>query len=163
MRLVHIHEKASFFGGVEQILHDTAQGLAGRGWEQALLHSANADTDFCAPFAQSATDPDFLGHFQPNVVLIHKPSMQLKINTISEQWPSLRMLHDHDLVCLRRHKYTPFSNQTCEQPAGYHCYTNLCFITRNRNSRLPIKLNSVAERKRDIALHQMFDRINMKN
>ena len=51
MKLLHMHERAGFHGGVEQILHDTAAGLNTRGWRQALLHSdPQVDADFSGPF-----------------------------------------------------------------------------------------------------------------
>ena len=40
MRVLHVHERARFQGGVEQILHDLAAGLAARGWPPALLPQA---------------------------------------------------------------------------------------------------------------------------
>jgi glycosyltransferase involved in cell wall biosynthesis len=160
VRLVHVHEKADFFGGVEQILHDTARGLAGLGWEQALLHqSGSANAAFTEPFTHCSDDSDLLQRFQPDAVLIHKTHTDSTVSDISQRWPSLRMLHDHDLVCLRRHKYTPLSNHSCERPAGHSCYTHLCFVTRNQaDTGFPLRLKTVAARKRDIASHQYIRR-----
>ena len=52
MRLLHVHDRAEFQGGVEQILFDTAKGLAERGWPQALLSQ------------QSSPDPEYIRSFE---------------------------------------------------------------------------------------------------
>lgn len=149
MRIMHIHEKAGFFGGVEQILHDTAVGLAARGWQQALLHAdAAADPEFLAPFSATGSKISLLEQFKPDAVLIHKPQDQQSLPMISQQWPTLSMVHDHDLVCMRRHKYFPMGGRSCNLPAGRACYTNLCFVNRNPNAAgPPLQLRSVATQK----------------
>ena len=70
MKILHVHERATFHGGVEQILHDTAQGLSGRGWQQALLHRhPDTDSAFLTPFADSSTSQEIFTRFDPDVVL----------------------------------------------------------------------------------------------
>ena len=53
MRILHVHDQAVFQGGVEQILFDTAAGLAQDGYPQALLYSVEVIAD----------ERDFLGSF----------------------------------------------------------------------------------------------------
>ena len=152
MKLLHVHERATFHGGVEQILHDTAHGLARRGWQQALLHvDPQTDADFLAPFSDSSTSLDILARFRPNVVLLHKVSDPDLVASISCAHPAVRMVHDHDLVCLRRHKYFPLSGRICDKPAGWDCYSNLCFVNRNPAAGgLPVTIRTVGPQKRSI-------------
>jgi glycosyltransferase involved in cell wall biosynthesis len=152
MKLLHVHERATFHGGVEQILHDTAQGLAARGWEQALLHSEpQTDSEFLAPFSDSSTGLDILSRFRPDVVLLHKVSNPDMVASISHAHPAVRMVHDHDLVCLRRHKYFPLSGRICDKPAGWQCYSNLCFVNRNpAEGGLPVTIRTVGPQKEGI-------------
>lgn len=156
MRVLHIHERAGFYGGVEQILHDMAAGLGARHWPQALLHAdAAPQPDYLSVFADSdAEEEALITRFQPDVVLIHKLEDAGRVATVSMQLPTARMIHDHDLVCLRRHKYFPIGTQICDLPAGFACYRHLCFIQRSAaGSTLPIALQGVGERKRAIRAH----------
>ena len=42
MKILHVHERAGFYGGVEQILYDTARGLAAR--EGSVRRTAGCPT-----------------------------------------------------------------------------------------------------------------------
>ena len=120
MKLLHVHERAAFHGGVEQILHDTARGLSARGWQQALLHvETQTDGAFLAPFSDASNDTGILSRFNPDVVLLHKVSDMELVSAITRRFPAIRMVHDHDLVCLRQHKYFPTSGRICNKPAGW--------------------------------------------
>jgi glycosyltransferase involved in cell wall biosynthesis len=58
------------------------------------------------------------------------------------------MVHDHDLVCLRRHKYFPLTGKICERAAGRSCYTSMCFIQRpTAESRLPVAIRTLSEQR----------------
>ena len=155
MKILHVHERATFHGGVEQILHDTAQGLSGRGWQQALLHRhPDTDSAFLTPFADSSTSQEIFTRFDPDVVLLHKVADVELVKSITQRHPAVRMVHDHDLVCLRRHKYFPLSGRICTRPAGWHCYSNLCFLNKNTAAKgLPVSIQTVAPRKREIQAH----------
>lgn len=152
MKLLHVHERATFHGGVEQILHDTAQGLGSRGWQQALLHiDPQIDAGFITPFSDTSSDLEILNRFNPDVVLLHKLSDTDLLKAITRQHPAVRMVHDHDLVCLRRHKYFPLSGRICNKPAGWQCYSNLCFINRNPVAGgLPVTIRTVGPQKQEI-------------
>ena len=155
MKLLHVHERAAFHGGVEQILHDTARGLSARGWQQALLHvDPQADSDFLEPFDQASVERSILSRFDPDVVLLHKVADTQLVESITRQHPGVHMVHDHDLVCLRRHKYFPISGRICNKPAGWQCYSRLCFVNRNRLPQgLPVTIKTVGPQKRDIRSH----------
>ena len=156
MKLLHVHERAAFHGGVEQILHDTARGLSRRGWQQALLHvEAETDSDFLAPFDAASTDKDLLARFNPDVVLLHKVADMDLVTSITRRYHAVRMVHDHDLVCLRRHKYFPISGRICDKPAGWDCYKNLCFVNRNPAAGgLPVTVRTVGPQKQGIRAHR---------
>ena len=156
MKLLHVHERAAFHGGVEQILHDTAHGLSRRGWQQALLHvEAETDSDFLAPFDEASTGKDMLARFNPDVVLLHKVADMDLVTSITRRYHAVRMVHDHDLVCLRRHKYFPISGRICDKPAGWDCYKNLCFVNRNPAAGgLPVTVRTVGPQKQGIRAHR---------
>ncbi|MCF7985459.1 MAG: glycosyltransferase family 4 protein [Thiohalocapsa sp.] len=157
---MHVNQKAGFFGGVERILYDIASGLCAEGHPQALLHGEpDADRKFCTPFESVGTLHEdvesTIGAFGPDVLLVHKVADDEVIPLLSRACPTVRMIHDHDLVCLRRHKYFPISDGICDLPAGISCYTRLCFVTRAPSgSRWPVEFRRVSDRKRAIFAHR---------
>jgi glycosyltransferase involved in cell wall biosynthesis len=155
MRVLHVHERAGFYGGVEQILYDTARGLGDLGWPQGLLHSdPEAQPEFLAAFAQASHRESVLRGFAPDVLFLHKVEESERVQSLSARLPAVRMVHDHDLVCLRRHKYFPISTRVCDRPAGVACYLHLCFLQKSgAGSRIPIRLAGVGERRRAIRAH----------
>jgi glycosyltransferase involved in cell wall biosynthesis len=154
MRVLHVHERAGFYGGVEQILHDIAAGLADRGLPQGLLHAdPRPRSDYLGVFADSGTDTAVLERFQPDVLLLHKLQDPGRVADLAARFPTARMVHDHDLVCPRRHKYFPLSKRVCDRPAGAACWTHLCFVQRAQGGPLPIKLKGTGEVRAALAAH----------
>jgi len=157
LRVLHVHHKAGFFGGVERVLYDTAKGLADRGWPQALMYDeGNVDEGYTGIFEQVGRDESLLERFRPDVALIHKLDDAERIAALAAAVPTVRMVHDHDLVCMRHHKYFPIGMRICELPAGIACYTHLCFI--QRGSTLPITLKTLGPQRRLMAAHRNVKR-----
>jgi len=152
MRVLHVHERARFQGGVEQILHDLAAGLAARGWPQALLCAdAAGDPTFAAPFARVVAHPEAARGFDPDVVVLHKWSDAAPVASVLARYPSVQVVHDHDLYCPRRHKYFPIGHQACAERAGGACVRHLCLLER-RDGAWPIGLTSLADFRRRAAV-----------
>lgn len=153
MRILHVNERASDLGGVERILHDTAQTLADEGWSQALLHEdERSDARFATPFEIAGSDASVVERFDPDLVLVHKTRNALRVEQLARRYPMARMVHDHDLFCLRRHKYLPLSGQLCERAAGAACYTNLCFVQRSEEgSTFPVTFRGLRTQQKQMA------------
>jgi len=153
MRVLHVHQRASYFGGVEQILHDTAVGLSSNGWPQALMYlDSDPDPDFLSPFTDSDKSDSIIERFRPDVALVHKSEDLTQITSVAGSMPTVRMVHDHDLVCLRRHKYFPLDGQICEHAAGLACYRNLCCVQRPSSPGVfPIVLRSLRSQRKTMA------------
>jgi len=156
VRVLHVHERAGFYGGVEQILYDTAHGLAARGWPQGLLHAdVEPNGEYVAAFEMAGTGDDLIAAFAPDLLFLHKVEDPARVADLARHHPTVRMVHDHDLVCLRRHKYFPIGNRVCDRPAGLACYLNLCFVQRAApGSGLPIALKGVGRIKAAIRAHR---------
>ncbi|QVL47483.1 MAG: glycosyltransferase family 4 protein [Thiocapsa sp.] len=156
LRVLHIHERAGFHGGVEQILWDTARGLAARGWPQGLLHAdPRPGDDYLSAFEQTGTQDDMIGAFAPDVLFLHKVEDPVRVADLARRYPAVRMVHDHDLVCPRRHKYLPFSGRICDRPAGLACYLNLCWLQRAApGAVVPIALKGTGAVKAAIRAHR---------
>ncbi len=156
MRVLHVHERAGFHGGVEQILYDTTRGLAARGWPQGLLHADSKPRgEYLAVFEQAGTGDDLIAAFAPDLLFLHKVEDPARVADLARRYPTVRMVHDHDLVCLRRHKYFPLNSRVCDRPAGLACYLNLCFVQKaTPGSSLPIAFKGVGGIKAAIRAHQ---------
>ncbi|WP_462329804.1 glycosyltransferase family 4 protein [Thiohalocapsa halophila] len=160
MRVLHVHERAGFYGGVEQILHDIAAGLAARGLPQGLLHAdPRPRPDYLGVFAETGTDEAAIERFRPDVLLLHKLEDPARVAALAARFPTARMVHDHDLVCPRRHKYFPVSRKVCDKPAGTACYTHLCFVQRAPSGPFPIALKGTADVRAAIAAHARVRRL----
>ncbi len=161
LRVLHIHERAGFYGGVEQILHDTARGLMARGWPQGLQHAdPQPQANYLAAFAQSGTGDDLIAAFAPDILFLHKVEYPARAADLARRYPTVRMVHDHDLVCLRRHKYFPLTGRICDRPAGSACYLNLCCVQRAApGSVLPIALKGLGEVKAAIRANREVRRL----
>jgi len=153
MRVLHVHAKGAFHGGVEQILRDTAIGLQARGWPQGLLAlDGDIDAEFASVFETSGSGLDVLASFRPDVLLIHKVEDAETVAALAARVPSVRMVHDHDLVCPRRHKYFPLSQRICDKPAGIACYTHLCCVQRApADSLFPVRISGTGAVRRGLA------------
>ena len=160
MRLLHVHDRAEFQGGVEQILFDTARGLAARGWPQALLsQQSSPDPEYIQPFEYTASDRSIISDFQPDAILMHKVSDTGLSTEVTRSVPTAHMVHDHDMVCPRRHKYFPLGHAACNLPAGMACYTHLCCVQRSgAGSRLPIQIKGTGEVRRQLRATQQVRR-----
>ncbi|MGD9388722.1 MAG: glycosyltransferase family 4 protein [Gammaproteobacteria bacterium] len=156
MKVLHVHQHARFFGGVEQILHDTASGLAERGSAQALLHLDGAEApDFLGPFAAAGRDISILQSFDPDVVLVHKLADAPLARRLAELRPSIRFVHDHDVYCPRRHKYFPLTGKVCERPAGATCYAAGCFVERSpAGSIMPVSFRGFGAFQRNMTANR---------
>lgn len=164
MRVLHLNARAGHYGGVEQILGDIATSLGAAGDPQALLHADSApDPGYLSRFQASGAiaddTPRLLSSFQPDCVLIHKLDDSTLIERLAAELPTARMVHDHDLVCLRRHKYFPLSTAICNEPAGSACYRHLCFIQRAASEqRMPMRLTSLKTIRQGLDAHRSVRR-----
>lgn len=155
MKVLHVNQNANFVGGIEQILFDTARGFAERGISQALLYGGgDVSPHFLQPFEETSNSEAILAEFDPDVILIHKLSDPEATARLAGLRPSVRMIHDHDLTCLRRHKYFPLGNKACEYATGINCITHGCFIQKGDRGGLPVKLKGLGSQRRIMAANR---------
>jgi glycosyltransferase involved in cell wall biosynthesis len=159
--------------GAEVNLQLTAAELKSRGHGVALLHGPptgkgeNAWTELFAerfPLGgenDSAIARNAIKVFQPEAIYIHKMSDGAILKALVESGvPIVRMVHDHDLYCMRSYKYFPLTRTICTRGAGWRCiFPCGATLARNRQGRLPFKWVSYLARKREIALNRRFARM----
>jgi len=74
--------------------------------------------------------------------------------------PLFRMVHDHDIYCMRSYKYNYFTREICTRAASPYCiFPCLAAVVKNPGGGFPIKWVSYAQKKREIALNRRFDRM----
>jgi glycosyltransferase involved in cell wall biosynthesis len=151
MRVLFANNFCGYVGGVEQVVRDTARGLSSRGHECFLAYceedrGANEyksafqktwiSSDFCGRDQQSSGRSlrDLCSEIQPDVIFVHKVSV-LPRDARSLGIRLVRMVHDHDLYCPRRHKYFAYSNRVCHRSPGWRCWLDLAFVARRKGKR----------------------------
>jgi glycosyltransferase involved in cell wall biosynthesis len=165
-----VHERLGSLGGAEANALITARELKAKGHTVALLHGPGTGTGeeawrnvFEERFSlehRTASD-EALREFRPDVVYVHKlaeiPVLQRLVNSAL---PLVRMVHDHDIYCMRSYKYFYRNRAICTRAASWYCVFGCgAFLVRNRASGLPVKYVSFADKKREITLNQRFDRM----
>ena len=159
--------------GAEINLQLSATELKNRGHAVGLLHgpaTGKAESAWADLFPErfslaeeknSLATQNALAAFQPEAIYIHKMSDGGVLKAlVNSGVPIARMVHDHDLYCMRSYKYFPLTRTICTRGAGWHCvFPCGATLARNRQGGLPLKWVSYLARKREIALNRNFARM----
>jgi glycosyltransferase involved in cell wall biosynthesis len=136
VRILFVNEKCGYFGGVEQNVAESAAGLRARGHQCFLAFQEStgrqvpeyqASFEGCVPlhpFPQAVTQ------LRPDVIYIHKANVR-SLGDTPAGVRTIRMVHDHDLCCPRRHKYYAWNGRICRHKADWRCYLDLAFVARS--------------------------------
>ena len=130
MKLLYVHERFGALAGAEANAHITATELGKRGHTLGILHGPGTDKNesawaatFPARFPLGAGNTvsvvrDALRAFCPDVVYVHKMADLSVISALVESGvPLARMVHDHDIYCMRSYKYNYFTRRICTRAA----------------------------------------------
>jgi glycosyltransferase involved in cell wall biosynthesis len=139
MRIAWINELARPTGGAERYVRDTARELADRGVRSVLFYDVKATPDpapsMLAPFEGGFPIVDLgrqLRELAPDVVYVHRLHESTALQALAASpFPVVRFFHDHQLFCLREHKYTTLSKTPCRRTVGAGCYPCLGFVRRS--------------------------------
>jgi glycosyltransferase involved in cell wall biosynthesis len=173
MKLLYVHERFGALAGAEANAFITAQEIGKRGHTIGLLHGPGTGKNedgwnavFSARYSLEVSDPAAatraaLADFQPDVVYVHKMADLRVIQALVESgFPLVRMVHDHDIYCMRSYKYNYFTREICTRAAGPAClFPCLASLVKNNGGGFPLKWVSYSAKKREIALNQQFKRM----
>jgi len=173
MRLLYVHERFGALAGAEANAHITATELGQRGHTIGILHGPStgkneagwqATFPFRAPLAETdnpAIVKKALADFRPDAVYVHKMADLSVIQTlVASGVPLIRMVHDHDIYCMRSYKYNFFTRAICTRAASPYCiFPCLASVVKNSGGGFPLKWVSYTEKKREIALNRRFNRM----
>ncbi len=177
MKILFVNEKCGYFGGVEQNVAATAQGLRSKGHRCFLAYGSETergldryrqlfDDVFACPDAFNSREVGTVGTWEnvvtrvaPDVLYVHKiGSIDACVPFVS-RIRTVRMVHDHDLCCPRRHKYYLSNGRVCRNKAGLICYLDLAFLGRRRASCIPVGLVSIQGKLREMRKNYLLDRL----
>ena len=161
MRLLFVHEGSAVFGGAEGNVRQTAKELGRRGHTLGLLHGTEMPKHF------NAECPDFfsrcfaipkennrhlvqasLQEFRPDLVYVHKMAdLEVLETLLASSVPQVRMVHDHDIYCMRGYKYNYLSRKICTRPASPHCIFPCGASLARNHGRFPHQMGQLSRQK----------------
>lgn len=173
MRLLYVHDRFGALAGAEANARLTASELGRRGHSVGLLHGPPTGRDeagwveaFPERFPlEGRSSPEAtrtaLGAFRPDVVYVHKMSdLGVLSELLAHRAPVVRMIHDHDLYCLRSYRYNYVTRRICRRAASWRCvFPCLACIARHRGPGLPVRWASYGDKRREIAINRRFHRL----
>ena len=172
-RLLFVHERFGAFGGAEANILLTAGEMRRRGHHVGILHgpgTGKGEQQWCEIFSRcfpmrknSGFDSvqSALWEFEPDVIYVHKmPVLDVMENLLASGIPVVRMVHDHDLYCMRSYKYHFLTRHICRRAASAYCIFGCgAFMVRNRSGRWPFKWVSYFSKRKEIRLNQNCHRL----
>lgn len=147
MRIAMGVPSLGFYGGIERHAHDLAASLAARGHRLTLLHGRGEGKDpdaYARPFERVARAEDARSlRGDLDLVYVHRANDAAELE-VYDGVPVVVATHDHDLTCVRSHRYVPVGLEPCHRAPGVACVTHGCVVVRDRRAeaRLPIALRS---------------------
>jgi glycosyltransferase involved in cell wall biosynthesis len=173
MKLLFVHERFGALAGAESNILATARELGKRGHTLGILHGPHtgkgeATWEEAFPRRYYLKDRPCVSRvratlemFQPDAVYMHKMAdLEVLETLVNSHTPLVRMVHDHDLYCMRSYKYNYFTRKICERALSPFCvFPCGAFVARNHDGSLPLKLVSYSDKTRELLLSQKFDRM----
>src|SRR4051812_25587919 len=172
-RILFVHDRFGAMAGAEVNAFLTADELKNRGHAVAILHGAPTGKgegdwyevfDGCFPLDSGSAASSVaaaIEAFDPHVIYIHnRPDMSVIQALLESDLPLVRMVHDHDLYCMRSYKYHPINRSVCQRPTSAYCiFPCGAPLMRNRGGGLPFKWVSFWAKQREIKLNQKLHRM----
>lgn len=174
MKMLFVHDRIGAWAGAEANAHAAAREFKRRGHELGLLHGSGtgrAESDWRETFGGgcfSFVAPDKTGavrqaldQFAPDLAYIHNlPDLEVLEALLNAQRPAVRMVHDHDLYCMRSYKYNCLTRRICTRRLSPYClFPCLGSLKRNREGGFPFAWASYARKREELALNRGFRRL----
>jgi len=172
MKILYVHERFGALAGAEANAFITAHELSQRGHHTGILHGPGTGKNedgwarvFSERFKLAGDSAEqtraALAAFQPDAVYVHKMADLEVIQTLVDSGlPLVRMVHDHDIYCMRSYKYHYFSRKICTRAASLYCVFGCgACVVKNNSGSFPLKWVSYRAKKREISLNRHFHRM----
>lgn len=165
MNILFINEIGGFWGGVEQNIALAAAGLHERGHSCHFAASSMTGVNLekftalfttCTDLSQNSIK-DIIEKEHIDVLYVHKFPEITSILDQSAGRKIVRMFHDHDIYCPRKHKYFFHNREICDKAAGFRCYADLAFLEKKNGHITFVSIQKkLAEMRRNRALDQIL-------
>jgi glycosyltransferase involved in cell wall biosynthesis len=135
MRVAFVTPTLGFKGGLERFVFDRAFALRARGHAVSLLYGTGRGREearYAAAFDGAAPLGDRATLRGVDVALVQRASHVDEVQWLGDT-PALVFAHDHDLSCVRSHRYLPLSHEPCHRAPGVSCVLHGCVIVRDRS------------------------------
>ncbi|MDC7244393.1 MAG: glycosyltransferase family 4 protein [Sphaerochaetaceae bacterium] len=160
MNILFINTTGGFFGGVEQNIALAAQGLTSEGHNcyfvcrnRSMIDQESFDSLFVKSWELSSTSlQQIVSEVDIDVFYVHKFEPIEDILAVKGTKKIVRMVHDHDIYCPRKHKYYALSRKICTRRCGLICYADLAFLERKEG-----KFKFVSIRKKIEQMKQNYE------
>lgn len=158
-----INDTADFHGGCEQYIFAVVQALKTQGIRSSLLYDVDhkLSYDYCLAFdgCYPLVAPELqIASLEPDVVYVHRlKNSELIPQIVNSEVPTIKFFHDHQLFCLREHKYTAIGSHVCTSRTGLGCYSCLGFLKRSSGTGLGISIETLGSLERQQRLNRMYD------
>jgi glycosyltransferase involved in cell wall biosynthesis len=150
--------RLGFHGGVERHVHDLAVGLRARGHRVALAHAPLVGRDperYARAFdAVETLDRSASVLREARAVYAHKVEDEAWLDRVPKGARLTLAVHDHDLTCVRSHRYVPLTNAPCERAPGVTCAAHGCVVVRCPTARFGVAVRdpfALIQRTRNLA------------
>ncbi|MBL1243833.1 MAG: glycosyltransferase family 4 protein [Sulfurimonas sp.] len=151
MKILWINDAASFTGGAETYIYQSAHTLSQEyDVENILLYNVDnrVDYEYSKIFSFISVLADLeqqVSLIKPDIIYVHQVNNEQVLEKLSNlKIPVIGFIHDHKKFCLREHKYTTIGHTTCSKKVGLNCYTCLGFI--NKTDSFPyISVNTLSK------------------
>jgi glycosyltransferase involved in cell wall biosynthesis len=172
MKVLFVHDRFGSLAGAEANVIISGSEFKGRGHQVAILHgpgTGRGEESWSKTFEnrhplngdKRRSVNEALEKFQPDIIYVHKmPDLEVIQALVDSKRALVRMVHDHDIYCMRGYKYSYFTRKICRRPAGLHCLVPCgAFVGRNPNGGFPLRWVSYLAKKKEIALNRQFHRM----
>jgi glycosyltransferase involved in cell wall biosynthesis len=176
VRILFANNICGYFGGVEQVIVDTARGFRERAHVPYLAYRVKERNvgEFAAPFEACYQCSEFappeensegqpfhsiLETVRPDAIYFHKVTRLPPSGDFLGQIRSVRMVHDHDLYCPTTYKYFRRGRRICHHRAGWRCWIDLAFLAKSKESRTGVALVSIPAKIREMHRNRDLDAI----
>jgi glycosyltransferase involved in cell wall biosynthesis len=173
LKALFVHERFGAWAGAEANAFLTAAELKRRGHTVGLLHGAPTGRGesswqevFTSRFFLDGNPPRAavraaVGEFGPDLLYVHKMANLEVLEAVADSGvPVVRMVHDHDLYCMRSYKYNPLNRKICTRGASLACvFPCGAVIARNRDGGFPLRWVSYLAKRKELALNRRFSRL----
>ncbi len=82
---------------------------------------------------------------RPDLIFAHKLAKIDFLLKVLPEVPVVRMIHDHDLCCPRRHKYYFWNGRICDHKVDWRCFFDLAFLEKRSTGRFKLGYFDVLE------------------